>query len=120
MLHIVVGLGSAATDATATDPGDKLKDTEVGTDTEVAGKSTGSQISKALRLVVPPYRCVTGRVLCESIVLEKEVPEAGRERDVLNRTIGTGLHIAIAFAHHQTFKVNKVEKSARSTSLSPL
>jgi len=120
MLHIVVGQGSAATDATATDPGDKMKDTEVGTDIEVAGKSIGSQISKVLRLVVQPYRCVKGRVLCESIVLEKEVPAAGRERDVLNRMTGTGFHIAIAFAHHQTFKVKTSEKSARSTSQSAL
>jgi len=116
MRHIVVGLGSAATDAAATDPGDRMKDTVSGTDIEVAGMSTGSQTSKVLHLVVQPYRRVTGTVLCGSIGLEKEVPEAGRERDVLNRRTGTGLHIAVAFAHHQTFKVEKAEKSARSTS----
>jgi len=107
MPHIVVGLEMAAADANAMDPEDRAKDTEAGTEIAVAGKSTDSRASKVLRLVVRPCHCVKRAVLFEDIVLEREVPSADRERVVLSRAAGMGLHIAIALAHPQTFKVDE-------------
>lgn len=105
MLHIVVGLKMAAIAAVVTDLEGMSRDIEAETEIAVAGRNTDSLTSRALRLIVQPYRCVTGKVLFENIVLGREVPSAGREEDVLSRMTGTGLHIETAFALRQTFKV---------------
>lgn len=98
MHHTAVDLKTAAIDAIATGPEDTMKDIGAETEIVVADRSTDSRTGKASRLIVLPWRRVTVKVLFENIVLE-EVPSAGRARDVLSRTTGTGLHIAVAFAH---------------------
>lgn len=103
-LRIVVVQGSPLADATARGPGDSL-DIAIGTGIVVAGTSTGTQASRVLRLFARSYHCVTKKVLSGHSVLAEEVPWLDREPDVLRLMAGTGLHIAIAFAHHQTFKV---------------
>ena len=103
-LHIAVVQGSPLADATARGLGDSL-DIAIETGIVVADMSTGSQASRVLRLVVRPYHCVMRKVLSGHNVLEEEVPWLDLEPDVLRLMAGTSLHIAIAFAHHQTFKV---------------